>query len=161
MFVGNEETTDDKGNVSKKPLYKEAGTILTVKPTIRDGGNEKDTIILDINSEVSYFNTTIGGGAAQKNKVQNTVSLQDGGTIFIGGLKRTEVKNYVSKVPFFGDIPVFGKLFQSQTVTNETKDIFIQIKAEIVTAENANDENSSDGFKKSSSDMPQGIFNRK
>ncbi len=161
MFVGNEETTDDKGNVSKKPLYKEAGTILTVKATIRDGGNEKDTIILDINSEVSSFNDSIGGGATQKNKVKNIVSLQDGGTIFIGGLKRTDIKNNVFKVPFFGDIPVFGKLFQTQTVTNDTKDIFIQIKAEVVTAENANDDISSDGFKKSSSDMPQGIFNRK
>ena len=161
MFVGNEETTDDKGNVTKKPLYKEAGTILTVKATIRDGGNEKDTIILDINSEVSSFDTNTGGGASQKNKVQNTVSLQDGGTIFIGGLKRTDLVNNVSKVPFFGDIPVFGKLFQSQTVTNVTKDIFIQIKAEIVTAENANDDINGDGFKKSSVDMPQGIFNRK
>lgn len=161
MFVGNEETTDDKGNVTKKPLYKEAGTILTVKATIRDGGNEKDTIILDINSEVSSFDTKTGGGASQKNKVQNTVSLQDGGTIFIGGLKRTDLVNNVSKVPFFGDIPVFGKLFQSQTVTNVTKDIFIQIKAEIVTAENANDDINGDGFKKSSVDMPQGIFNRK
>ena len=161
MLVGNEETTDDKGNVTKKPLYKEAGTILTVKATIRDGGNEKDTIILDINSEVSSFDTNTGGGASQKNKVQNTVSLQDGGTIFIGGLKRTDLINNVSKVPFLGDIPVFGKLFQSQTVTNLTKDIFIQIKAEIFTAENANDDINGDGFKKSSVDMPQGIFNRK
>lgn len=161
MYVGTEEKTDDKGNVTKKPLYKEAGTILTVKATIRDGGNEKDTIILEINSEVSSFDDNTGGGASQKNKVQNIVSLQDGGTIFIGGLKRTDIINNVSKVPFLGDIPVFGKLFQSQTVTNETRDIFIQIKAEIVTAENANDEISSDGFKKSSSDVPQGIFNRK
>ena len=160
-YIGVIEKVDDKGNITKEPKYKDAGTILSVKATIRDGGNEKDTIILDISSEVSSFlDNTLGNGASQKNKVKNRVSVQDGGTIFIGGLKRTDTINNVSKVPFLGDIPVFGKLFQSQSVTNDTKDIFIQIKAEIVTAENANDEISSEGFKKSSSDVPTAIFNR-
>lgn len=160
-YIGVTEKVDDKGNITKEPKYKDAGTILTVKATIRDGGNEKDTIILDISSEVSSFlDNTTGNGASQKNKVKNRVSVQDGGTIFIGGLKRTDTINNVNKVPLLGDIPVFGKLFQSQTVTNDTKDIFIQIKAEIVTSENANNEISSDGFKKSSSDIPKSIFNK-
>jgi len=160
-YIGVIEKVDDKGNITKEPKYKDAGTILSVKATIRDGGNEKDTIILDISSEVSSFlDNTLGNGASQKNRVKNRVSVQDGGTIFIGGLKRTDTINNISKVPFLGDIPVFGKLFQSQNVTNDTKDIFIQIKAEIVTAENANDEISSEGFKKSSSDVPKAIYNR-
>lgn len=159
-YIGTKEVTDDEGNTTKEPLYKDAGTLLNVKATIRDGGNEKDTIILDISSEVSSFLDNTGNGASQKNKVKNRVSVQDGGTIFIGGLKRTDVINNVDKVPFLGDIPVFGKLFQNQTLTNDTKDIFIQIKAEIVTAENANNEISSEGFKKSSSDIPRAIFKK-
>lgn len=159
-YIGTKTVTDDEGNTTIEPLYKDAGTLLNVKATIRDGGNEKDTIILDISSEVSSFLDNTGNGASQKNKVKNRVSVQDGGTIFIGGLKRTDVINNVDKVPFLGDIPVFGKLFQNQTLTNDTKDIFIQIKAEIVTAENANNEISSEGFKKSSSDIPRAIFKK-
>lgn len=158
-YIGVKETVDANGVSTKEAQYKDAGTTLTVKATIRDGGTEKDTIILELFSEVSSFlDVTSGDGSSQKNQVKNRVSVQDGGTIFIGGLKRTDIIKNVTKVPFLGDIPVFGKLFQSSDLTSDSKDIFIQIKAEVVTAENANNEISSEGFKKSTSDIPASLF---
>ena len=39
-YIGDTETTDDDGNTTTEPTYKEAGTKLKVKATVRDGGNE-------------------------------------------------------------------------------------------------------------------------
>ena len=158
-YIGDTETTDDDGNTTTEPTYKEAGTKLKVKATVRDGGNEKDTIILEINSEVSSFlDITDANGATQKNIVTNKVSVLDGGTIFIGGLKRADIIKNSSKIPFLGDIPVFGRLFRNDSLTREIKDLVIQIKAEIVTDENMNNDISAEGFKKSTTDLPKSLF---
>ena len=158
-YIGDKETTDDDGNTTTEPVYKEAGTKLKVKATVRDGGNEKDTIILEINSEVSSFlDITDANGATQKNIVTNKVSVLDGGTIFIGGLKRADIIKNSSKIPFLGDIPVFGRLFRNDSLTREIKDLVIQIKAEIVTDENMNNDISAEGFKKSTTDLPKSLF---
>ena len=158
-YIGDTETTDDDGNTTTEPIYKEAGTKLKVKATVRDGGNEKDTIILEVNSEVSSFlDITDANGATQKNIVTNKVSVLDGGTIFIGGLKRADIVKNTSKIPFLGDIPVFGRLFKNESLTREVKDLIIQIKAEIVTDENMNNDISAEGFKKTSSNITGNIF---
>ena len=158
-YIGDKETTDDDGNTTTEPVYKEAGTKLKVKATVRDGGNEKDTIILEITSEVSSFlEITNANGAIQKNIVTNKVSVLDGGTIFIGGLKRSDIIKNSSKIPFLGDIPVFGRLFRSDSLTRDIKDLVIQIKAEIVTDENMNNDISAEGFKKSTTDLPKSLF---
>lgn len=158
-FIGYKETTDDDGNTTLEPIYKEAGTKLKVKATVRDGGNEKDMITLEISSEVSSFlDITDGNGSTQKNIVTNKVSVLDGGTIFIGGLKRADIVKNTSKIPFLGDIPVFGRLFKNESLTREVKDLIIQIKAEIVTDENSNNDISAEGFKKSTTDLPKSLF---
>lgn len=160
--IGTTETTDDDGNTVVEPTFKEAGTILTVTPIIRDGEDEPDTITLTINSELSSFVTDNTGstavGALQKNSASTKVRVQDGGVIFIGGLKRTNVTNEVKKIPLLGDIPILGRLFKSESVVNVQKDVYIQIKAEIVTVENQNDDISSDGFKNSKINLKEKIF---
>ncbi len=166
--IGTTERTDDDGNTIKEPTFKEAGTILTVTPIIRDGEDEPDSITLTINSEVSSFINTsasVGGneesenkGAAQKNSATTKVRIQDGGIIFIGGLQRNEVTNVVTKIPLLGDIPILGRLFKSEEVVSVQKDIYIQIKAEIVTIENQNNDITGEGFKKSTIDFKDRIF---
>lgn len=164
--IGTTERTDDDGNTIKEPTFKEAGTILTVTPIIRDGEDEPDTITLTINSEVSSFVNTGASssedseskGAAQKNSATTKVRVQDGGIIFIGGLQRTEVTNTVTKIPLLGDIPILGRLFKQEGVATNKKDIYIQIKAEIVTVENQNNDITGEGFKKSTVDFKERIF---
>ncbi|MBN1470108.1 MAG: carboxypeptidase-like regulatory domain-containing protein [Fusobacteriaceae bacterium] len=155
--IGDTTTTDDDGNKTTEPTFKEAGTKLKVKATVRDGGNEKDTIMLEITSELSDFISS-GEGAAQKSVVTNKVSVKDGGTIFIGGLKRIKMDKSENKIPFLGDIPVFGRLFKSEGLSNEKRDVIIQIKAEVVTEENANNEINSEGFMRSKTNLPETLF---
>jgi general secretion pathway protein D len=49
--------------------------------------------------------------SSQKASTQLTVA--DGSTIVIGGLMANSIQNVNDSVPFFGDIPVVGRLFKS------------------------------------------------
>ena len=73
-------------------------------------------------------------------------------------MKRADIIKNSSKIPFLGDIPVFGRLFRNDSLTREIKDLVIQIKAEIVTDENMNNDISAEGFKKSTTDLPKSLF---
>jgi general secretion pathway protein D len=152
VIVGSKTETDDDDNETEEPIWEEAGTIFSVTPTIREGLDEPDTIILDVSSEVSSFKLTSGYsdkiGAKQQNNITTRVQVRDGDVIFIGGLKKTEVKKTVIKVPILGDIPVLGTLFRDTSTTNEIRQIYIQLTAEIVTDENSNSEIGMSRFKK-------------
>lgn len=155
VIVGEIEESDDDNNRTKEPIFEEAGAIFSVTPTLREGLDEPDTIILEISSEVSRFDLVTpvasadptdegtynkDGGAKRQNNINTKVQVQDGDVIFIGGLKNTEAKETINKVPILGDIPVLGALFRSSEVKNEVKQIYIQITAEVVTDENKNSE---------------------
>jgi len=154
VIVGEREESDDDNNRVKEPIFEEAGTIFTVTPTIREGIDEPDTIILEIDSEVSDFKLTKSGTYNEKggSKIQSNIStkiqVQDGDVIFIGGLKKTSVKETENKVPILGDIPFLGTLFRNTSTTNNVRQVYIQITAEIVDDKNKNNEVDLTKFKK-------------
>jgi len=47
------------------------------------------------------------------------VVVKEGETLAIGGIRQRDVTETVSKVPFFGDIPVLGLLFRSKSRTTD------------------------------------------
>ena len=160
VIVGQEEVEEDNDITRTTPLFEEAGLIFRVKPTIREGAAEGDnTILLAIDTELSNFNlkddgTTDNGGTFNEEggsksirNIKTRVSVNSGESLFIGGLKRAEVYNLTSKVPVLGDLPGIGFLFRKETVGNEMRDIFIKIKAEIVTVENGQSDIDLKGFK--------------
>lgn len=142
VVVGEEETEDDDGNTTKSPLFDEAGVVFNVKPTIREGVDEKDTILLEIVSEVSSFQLTSSydsnKGAKQQNNAKTRVRVRDGETIFIGGMKQITESTTVNRVPFVSRIPLIGWLFKNESKNKEVRDVYIQIKADIIKNENAN-----------------------
>ncbi len=159
VIVGQEEVEEDNDITRTTPLFEEAGLIFKVKPTIREGVSEEDTILLSVDTEVSNFNlkddgTTSNGGTFNEDggsksirNITTRVTVKSGESLFIGGLKRAEVANTVSKVPLLGDLPGIGFLFRKEGVSNEMRDIFIKIKAEIVTVDNAQTDIDLKGFK--------------
>ncbi|HEV2329002.1 MAG TPA: type II and III secretion system protein [Verrucomicrobiae bacterium] len=53
-------------------------------------------------------------------EVTTTVNVWDGQTVVLGGLIEDEVQETKDEVPVLGDVPIIGRLFQSQT-KNDTK----------------------------------------
>lgn len=96
----------------------EVGTILRVLPRI----TESDTILLDIITEDSdaEMKIVVANGESntvpekKENKAETQVRVQDGQTIVIGGLRKSNATDTtVKSVPVLSDIPVLGRLFKT------------------------------------------------
>lgn len=168
-YIGDSTTEDEDGNTTTEATYKEAGTSLSVTPTVRKGLGEKDTITLEISLEVSSFITSSStssddedseaDAAEQTNSTETTVRVLDGGIIFIGGYKKKSVSESDYSVPYISKIPLLGKLFKYESYVENVKDLFIQIKAEIVTEINSNNEINTEGFRTNTVYLKEKLFN--
>ncbi|MCX5770507.1 MAG: hypothetical protein NTZ09_09585 [Candidatus Hydrogenedentes bacterium] len=110
----------------------EVGTILTVMPRI----SEDKSILLEISAEDSDATPTRVVANGEENTIpEKTVSLaetqvrvRDGQTIVIGGLRRGNSTESLSRsVPLLSDVPIIGRLFRSpvKNIKNDTLMIFL------------------------------------
>src|SRR5438270_13780000 len=65
-------------------------------------------------------------------EVVTTVNIWDNQTVVLGGLISSTVQTTKDKVPFLGDLPVVGRLFQSQSKATSKKNLMIFVTATIV-----------------------------
>ena len=143
VIVGEEkQENDNTEKTTYTPIFKEAGIILKVTPTIEENG----VIFLKIKIEVSNFklkkvkNENItedtgtynsNGGSKIGRSIETTVKMRNGETIFIGGLKRSATYDINSQVPLLGDVPVLGIFFKSKELKKEKTDIYVRLKVDI------------------------------
>src|SRR5437899_685667 len=104
--------------------FKEALLKLEVTPTVIKESGEitrvKMIVNVENNSQGALVPTT-GGTVPSINRRSATtqVVVKEGETLAIGGIRQRDVAESVSKVPFFGDIPVLGLLFRSKSRTTD------------------------------------------
>ena len=94
----------------------DVGIRLRLTPRISEG----DLVRLDLYEEVSNIvPTTVGdpnlvGPTISIRSASTTVVVKDGQTVVVGGLISDNTSRRSDKVPYLGDIPVLGNLFQSK-----------------------------------------------
>ncbi len=66
--------------------------------------------------------------------VRTEVTVFDGATVVLGGLTREEVNRFTEKVPFLGDVPLFGRLFRSEGETVQKRNLLIFVTANLISA---------------------------
>jgi general secretion pathway protein D len=65
-------------------------------------------------------------------QVVTTVNVWDNQTVVLGGLISSQVQSTKDEVPVLGDIPLFGRLFQSQSKNTTKKNLMIFVTTTIV-----------------------------
>jgi pilus assembly protein CpaC len=115
--------------------FKEYGIRLNFIPTITPRG----TIRLQVAPEVSALDftnaVTISGfevPAITSRKMKTEVELADGQSFVLAGLLDNEETDAFNKIPFLGDIPILGKLFQSDSKTRKNTELIVLVTPEIV-----------------------------
>jgi Flp pilus assembly secretin CpaC len=108
--------------------FRRYGIILTMRPTVADD----DTIVLQVRGDVTDldYTTAINLGGAEipgerVRSVNTTVTMREGDTLVLGGLITNDRRKQTSKVPFLGDLPIIGKLFQSKRFENNETELAI------------------------------------
>jgi pilus assembly protein CpaC len=119
--------------------YKEFGVGVKFLPTVLDS----ERINLNLNVSVSeltnanslVLNTDVGLGSGvgqfvpslTKRSALSTVELGNGQTIAIAGLINDSTRDFVSRFPGLGDVPVLGHLFRSQEFINGETELVILV----------------------------------
>ncbi len=65
-------------------------------------------------------------------RVRTTVTVPDGGTLLLGGLKIAEERNTKSGVPILSDIPIVSFFFTRRGTFNRYKNLLVLLKARVV-----------------------------
>ena len=90
-----------------------------------------------INMEVSVTNDSVGDVVSgvpsiNTNEVNSNVLVDNGQTIVLGGIYTEDTTESYTKVPFFGDIPVAGRLFRRDSLTQDKQELLIFITPKII-----------------------------
>ncbi|WP_427772206.1 type IV pilus secretin PilQ [Comamonas thiooxydans] len=110
--------------------FKKAVLKLEVTPQITPEG---DIILdLDVNKD-SRGETTTQGVAIDTKHVKTQVLVENGGTVVIGGIFELEETNQLNKVPLFGDLPVLGHLFRSNTKASSKREMLVFITPKMLS----------------------------
>ena len=131
VIIGEKKTTKNNEDYTE-PVFSEAGIVFKISPEIKRQKNEKK-ILLKMDTEISNFKLTSNysntSGAKQKNQTKTIITLNNGGSTFIGGLKQNVNKETIRKVPVLSSIPIIGPLYKYKRKNNEIRDIYIEIEA--------------------------------
>jgi type IV pilus assembly protein PilQ len=67
------------------------------------------------------------------------IRLRDGQTLILAGIIRDSERQFTSKIPILGDLPIIGALFRSETTTNNRNEVVIVVTPYIIDdSQNAN-----------------------
>ncbi len=109
--------------------FKDAVLSLRVTPQI----TPDDRVIMDLNvKNDSVGQIFFGVPSIDTNEVETQVLVDDGETIVLGGVFQEETTVGRDKVPFFGDIPIVGRLFRRDIRQDDREELLIFITPKIL-----------------------------
>lgn len=101
--------------------------------------------VMTLQLPIPTFTTTLGVGQpisiqlpeVTLQRVRTTVTMPDGGTMMLGGMRLVERQNLRSTVPLLGSLPGLSWLFSRNGTSVQNRKILILIRARIVLMEEA------------------------
>ncbi|HEX9793032.1 MAG TPA: secretin N-terminal domain-containing protein [Planctomycetota bacterium] len=116
--VTEQTTTQGVGVTETFRGFEEAGIKLEITPSI----SARKYLRLGITLEISAFRGVFSGGTIPPprvtRKLETTVYLPDGATMWVGGIIRDDFAHDEQGVPWLSDIPVLGWVFGRDTKSN-------------------------------------------
>jgi general secretion pathway protein D len=106
---------------------------LTLIPSLTDfNGYDTPPAIPNVTSGLNVVQLPVVLPDFTIRQVVTTVNVWDNQTVVVGGLISSSVSSTKDKVPVLGDIPLMGRLFQSQSKNTTRKNLMIFVTATIV-----------------------------
>ncbi|MBL8727811.1 MAG: hypothetical protein JNM25_05235 [Planctomycetes bacterium] len=123
------------------------GVALDVRPVVDSElkfvAMELRPTVMTLQLPIPTFTTTLGVGQpisiqlpeVTLQRVRTTVTMPDGGTMMLGGMRLVERQNLRSTVPLLGNLPGLGWLFSRNGTSVQNRKILILIRAKIILME--------------------------
>ncbi len=91
------------------------------------------------NEETIVTGTTVQQPSVASTSVTTTVSVPDGGTILLGGIKRMREGRIERGIPILSKIPYVNRLFKNTSVGRETSTLMMTVTPRIIIQEESED----------------------
>ncbi|MBN1514039.1 MAG: hypothetical protein JXB13_18625, partial [Phycisphaerae bacterium] len=147
----------DEGSVAvvPQPNLLPTGTVLLVRATV---SADKRYVTMNLTPSVteliSLIRLPISGGAAggaandafiqlpvtQNQGISTTVTVPDGGTLLIGGMKKTAEVEVEAGVPILNKLPVLKRLYSNRSLVKDEQVLLILVKPTIIIQREAEEE---------------------
>ncbi|NIR28549.1 MAG: type IV pilus secretin PilQ [Gammaproteobacteria bacterium] len=109
--------------------FKKAVLSLRVTPQI----TPDDRIIMDLQVTKDSVGATFGGIPSIDTQAVTTQVLVDNGeTVVLGGIFEQTLREDIEKVPFFGDLPFFGRLFRNTRKRDDKNELLIFVTPKVI-----------------------------
>ncbi len=121
---------DELGN--QQYDYTNVGTTINITPTILE---ETERILLTISANISEIDSAISttaGPGFNTRSGNTTVEIANNHTTVITGLVRKSETKTTDKFPFLSNIPIIGKLFNTETASSDDTELMIFVTASII-----------------------------
>jgi type II secretory pathway component GspD/PulD (secretin) len=108
----------------------EYGTILGITPHIGKNGD----ITLDLAIEVSdiLLRSSDNYPVVSRRIVSNTMRIQDGGTVSVAGLKKSEEYSTDKRTPGLSNLPIVGGLFNNKSKQGASEEVAVFVTAHLI-----------------------------
>jgi type IV pilus assembly protein PilQ len=112
--------------------FQEAKLELRVRPHVTSDGSV--SMHVKVTRDEPDFTRTSprGDPTILKREAETDLLIEDGHTAVIGGIYTRNTGRQVDQIPFFGDIPILGVLFQRRRVRDERNELLIFLTPRIV-----------------------------
>jgi general secretion pathway protein D len=134
-FVTGSFTNTGSAGGSVNPFQtiqrEQIGVKLAITPQI----NEGDSLVLDINQEISSIAQSASGAVdliTNQRVVETTVIVDNGEILVLGGLIEDVLRESDQRVPVLGSIPVLGALFRARRTEKVKTNLMIFIRPTIL-----------------------------
>jgi Flp pilus assembly secretin CpaC len=119
------------------------GVSLKFTPYITDRDRVRLRVMAEVSNRANGDPTSVGGDAASggtlvpgldMRKFETIVELREGQTLAVAGLISHNQVNLADRVPFFGDLPVVGRLAALDRISSREQELVILVTPELVRA---------------------------
>ncbi|MBW2636415.1 MAG: secretin and TonB N-terminal domain-containing protein [Deltaproteobacteria bacterium] len=122
---------DEDGSNSVE--FKDAALLLEVTPRITpDGKISMEVVANNDYADYSRTNTSGENPPIVTSSVESTIIVNDGDTIVVGGIHKTDKIERVDGIPWLRDIPYLGWLFKYTTRSENKREILIFVTPRII-----------------------------
>lgn len=122
-------TIPASGNQAATSTTIDATLSLTVTPQITPDGKVKMKLQI---AKKSLVGVSASGANVRNSEVTTDATVDNGGTLILGGVTVSDQSETVDKVPFLGDIPILGSLFRYKTSVDNNSELLVFITPRVL-----------------------------
>ncbi len=121
-----------------------SGPMLNIMPVVSADRQSVALTIQPIRAMVFPLPTTVSSGGTTSSiefpviqfaNIDTTVSVPDGGTILLGGLRRSSDNAQVDGVPILNQVPYINRLFQNSATIRDSQTLMLMVTPRVIILE--------------------------